>query len=48
MKTKNLNMPQTDFTQRSEHKTKEPQLLKLWDEVLQNRNELNHKPFLLQ
>jgi len=40
-------MPQTDFTQRSEHKTKEPELVLQWDKVLQKRNALNHKPFLL-
>ncbi len=48
-KEKNLNMPKTDFTQRSEALTREPQLLKLWNElnVLQLRNELNSETFTL-
>lgn len=40
-------MPKTDFTQRSEHKTKEPQLVELWKDTLQKRNEVNDKPFNL-
>lgn len=47
METKKLNMPKTDFTQRSEHKTKEPELLKLWENTLNERNKLNQKRFLL-
>ncbi len=44
---KKLNMPQTEFTQRSEATTKEPQLLKLWNEldVFKLRNELNTDEF---
>jgi len=46
---KKLNMPQTEFTQRSEATTKEPQLLKLWNEldVFKLRNELNTDEFTL-
>jgi isoleucyl-tRNA synthetase len=49
MKEKNLNMPQTDFTQRSESLKREPELLKLWNEldVLKLRNELNSDTFTL-
>lgn len=28
---KELNMPKTDFTQRAESTTREPELLKLWE-----------------
>jgi len=49
MEKKNLNMPQTDFTQRSEAAKKEPELLKLWQEldVFKLRNGLNDKQFTL-
>lgn len=40
---KELNMPKTNFTQRSEAKTKEPQLLKLWENVMAERNDMNDK-----
>lgn len=40
---KNLNMPKTNFTQRAESKTREPELLKLWENVFNKRNELNRK-----
>jgi isoleucyl-tRNA synthetase len=42
MKTE-LNMPKTEFTQRSNSKEKEPQLLKMWKNTFQKRNELNTK-----
>jgi len=40
---KKLNMPKTDFTQRSESKRREPEILKLWKEVdpFEKRNEIN-------
>ncbi len=48
-KEKKLNMPQTDFTQRSESTKREPELLKLWHElnVFKLRNESNGDPFTL-
>ena len=48
MKTKNLNMPKTDFTQRSNSQELEPKLLKLWEDVFNKSNELNTtKQFVL-
>jgi len=47
MKTKKLNMPDTTFTQRSEHKKKEPEMVELWKDVLHNRNSKNSTEFLL-
>ena len=38
---KELNMPKTDFNQRSESLKREPELLKLWENVLNQRNSLN-------
>jgi len=40
---KNLNMPKTDFTQKSESQKREPELLKLWEEndPFTKRNERN-------
>ena len=34
-------------TQRSEHKTREPELVLQWDKVLEKRNALNQKSFKL-
>lgn len=42
METK-LNIPKTEFTQRSNSLTKEPQLLDLWKTTFKDRNELNTK-----
>jgi len=39
--SKTLNMPKTEFTQRSNSQQREPELLKLWKDVLKNRNERN-------
>jgi isoleucyl-tRNA synthetase len=50
MKTKTLNMPQTDFSQRSNSQKREPELLSLWNtkKVFDTRNELNtDKEFVL-
>jgi len=47
METKKLNMPKTDFTARSEHKTKEPELLRLWENVFDRRNQMNQTNFSL-
>jgi len=38
---KKLNMPNTEFSQRSDSQKREPELLKLWEDVLKKRNELN-------
>lgn len=42
---KELNMPKTDFTQRAESTKREPELLKLWEELdlVNKRNEVNDK-----
>ncbi len=42
-KEKKLNMPKTDFTQRSESQKREPELLKFWNGVdpFLKRNEMN-------
>ncbi len=42
MKTE-LNMPKTEFTQRSNSTQKEPLLLKLWENTFKDRNNLNTK-----
>ena len=49
MKTKTLNMPKTDFSQRSNSQELEPRLLKLWEKVFEESNSLNnpHKRFVL-
>jgi isoleucyl-tRNA synthetase len=36
-----LNMPKTDFTQRSNSQKREPELLKLWENVFKERNKMN-------
>jgi isoleucyl-tRNA synthetase len=41
METKKLNMPKTNFTQRSNSSQKEPELLKLWEKTFMERNEKN-------
>jgi len=38
---KELNMPKTDFSQRSDSQKREPELLKLWENVFKERNEKN-------
>jgi len=38
---KKLNMPKTNFSQRSESKKREPELLELWKNVFKERNKLN-------
>lgn len=38
---KELNMPKTDFAQRSNSQEREPQLLKLWENVFEERNNKN-------
>ena len=40
---KNLNMPKTDFSQRSNAQTREPELLSLWETVFNDRNKKNTK-----
>lgn len=40
---KQLNMPKTEFTQRSNSAQKEPQLLKLWETTFDERNKVNTK-----
>jgi len=40
---KQLNMPKTEFTQRSNSAQKEPQLLKLWETTFDERNKVNSK-----
>ena len=42
MKTE-LNMPKTEFTQRSNSTQKEPLLLKLWENTFKERNDVNTK-----
>ena len=45
---KQLNMPKTDFSQRSNSQTREPQLLKLWETTFVERNKSNTgKTFVL-
>jgi isoleucyl-tRNA synthetase len=39
--TKKLNMPKTDFSQRSNAEQTEPKLLKLWEDMFEKSNELN-------
>lgn len=36
-----LNMPKTGFTQRSNSQKREPELLKLWENVFEERNKMN-------
>jgi isoleucyl-tRNA synthetase len=40
---KTLNMPMTNFSQRSNSQQREPELVKLWETVLEERNERNEK-----
>ena len=40
---KTLNLPKTDFSQRSNAPTREPELLKLWKNTFTERNKLNTK-----
>lgn len=42
MKTE-LNMPKTEFTQRSNSTQREPYLLKLWENTFKERNDVNNK-----
>lgn len=39
---KELNMPKTEFTQRSNSVTREPELLKLWENTFNERNQVNN------
>lgn len=41
---KNLNMPSTEFSQRSDSQKREPELLKLWENTFKNRNDVNDGP----
>lgn len=47
MKSETLNMPLTDFSNRSNAATTEPKLLSLWENVVSKRNELNDKEYTL-
>jgi len=38
---KQLNMPKTDFSQRSNSQKREPELLKLWENTFSERNQMN-------
>ena len=42
MKSEKLNMPKTEFSQRSESSSREPELLKLWDNIFNDRNKVNN------
>lgn len=45
---KQLNMPKTNFSQRSNSQMREPELLKLWENIFEERNKMNvGKTFVL-
>lgn len=44
---KNLNMPQTSFSQRSNSQQTEPMFLKMWESVLEERNKMNNGEYNL-